>query len=141
MAAGINGSLVLLQVRTATAPDAYTTVGGQRGMSVGKEMTAINTSAKDNADGTYVGGRRESTVSMEGLVIASDAGRAALIAAYEANGAAAGAVRLRRGAVGAEAAKQADGIITDLSEDFPDDEESTWTVEIQISGGWTAISP
>lgn len=141
MAAGVNGSLVLLQVRTTTGPDVYVTVGGQRGMSVGKEMTAINTSAKDNADGTYIGGRRESTISMEGLVIVGDAGRAALVAAYETNGALAGAVRVRRGAIGADAAKQADGIITDLSEDFPDDEESTWSVEVQISGGWTAVSP
>lgn len=141
MAAGVNGSLVLLQVRTATAPDVYTTVGGQRGMSIGKEMTAIDTSAKDNADGTYVGGRRNSTMSMEGLVIASDAGRLALVAAYETNGALAGFVRIRRGAIGAEVAKQAEGIITDLSEDFPDDEESTWSVEIQISGPWGAITP
>ena len=136
MAAGINGSTVLLQVRTATGPDVYTTVGGQRGMSVSRDRTAIETSAKDDGDSTFIGGRRGSTVSMEGLVIASDVGRTALITAHESTGAG----RVRRGAIGGEAAKQADVLITSIEEDFPDDEESTWTVELQVTGPWTAVA-
>ena len=136
MAAGISGSTILLQVRTAVgAPDTYTTVGGKRGLSITRERTFIGTSAKDDIDATGLGGRRTTSLSMEGLVIASDAGRAALIAAYEGDG----AVRVRRTAIGAEAAKQLIGVITSLDEDFPDDEESTWTLEVQGNGGWTAI--
>lgn len=136
MAAGINGSTVLLQVRTATGPDVYTTVGGQRGLSVSRERTAIETSAKDDTDATFLGGRRNSTVSMEGLVLANGAGRSALITAFEGDGTA----RVRRGAIGAEAAKQCDVIVVGIDEDFPDDEESTWTVELQVTGAWGAIS-
>lgn len=132
----VNGSTVLLQVRTATGPDVYTTVGGQRGMSITRERSFIGTHAKEDLDATGMGGRRNTSVSMEGLVITGDAGRTALIAAYEGDG----AVRVRRTAIGSEAAKQLVGVITSLDEDFPDDEESTWTLEIQGNGGWTAVS-
>lgn len=135
MAAGINGSTVLLQVRTATAPDVYTTVGGQRGLSVSRERNAIETSAKDDNDGTYIGGRRNSTVSMEGLVIASEAGRLALVAAHDGDGKG----RIRRGAIGAEVARQCDVIITSIEEDFPDDDASTWTVGLQGTGPWGPV--
>lgn len=136
MAAGINGSTILLQVRTATGPDVYTTVGGQRDLSVSKGRTSINTSDKADGDSTGLAGRRETSITMEGLVIASDVGRAALVAAYEGDG----VVRVRRTAIGAEAAKQLNGYITSLDEDFPDDDVSTWTVEVQGNGGWTAVS-
>lgn len=136
MAAGINGSTILLQVRSATGPDVYTTVGGQRGMSVSKERTFIATHDKADGDTTGIGGRRTTSITMEGLVIANDVGRLALIAAYEGDG----AVRVRRTAIGAEAAKQLIGVITACDEDFPDDEESTWTIEVQGNGGWTATS-
>lgn len=137
MAAGINGSTVLLQVRTTTGPDVYVTVGGQRGLSVSRDRTFIETSAKDDADKTGIAGRRGTTVTMEGLVLASETARTALIAAFEGTGAG----RLRRGAIGAEAAKQLDIVITKIDEDFPDDAESTWTIEYQGNGAWTAISP
>jgi len=138
IAGAVNGSTVLLQVRTTTGPDVYVTVGGQQGLSVNRKRNAIETSAKGDGDETYIGGRRGTTLSMEGLVIVSDVGRLALIAAYES---ADGVARVRRGAIGAEAAKQLDVIITDASEDFPDDEASTWSVELQGNGAWTAVSP
>jgi len=133
----VNGSTVVLQVRTTTGPDVYVTVGGQRGLSVARERNAIETSAKGDGDKTFIAGRRGSSLSMDGIVIASDVGRAALIAAHEGDGVG----RLRRGAIGAEAAKQCDIVITGIDEDFPDDEESTWTVEYQVNGAWTAVSP
>lgn len=137
MAAGVNGSTVLLQFRTGTGPDVYTTVAGQTGLSVSRERTMIATSAKEDGDATFAGGRRSSTVSLEGLVLASDVSRAAIIAAFETS---AGTGRIRRGAIGAEAAKQADVLVSSLEEDFPDDDASTWTVELQVTGAWTAIS-
>lgn len=137
MSGGINGTTVLLQVRTSTAPDTYVTVGGQRGMSHERERTEIDQSDKADADATFLAGRRSGTFTLEGLVVASDAGRTALIAAFEG---ATSAARVRRTAVGAEAAKQADVIITGISEDYPDDEESTWTVDLRMTGPWTAVS-
>lgn len=136
VANAVNGSLVLLQVRTATGPDVFTTVGGQRGMTVSWARNAIDTSAKDDLDETYIGGRRGSTLSMEGLVIAGNAGRLALISAHETGD---GTARIRRGAIGTELARQLDVVITGIEQEFPDDDASTWSVDLQGNGAWTAI--
>lgn len=128
----VDGGTILLSVRTATAPDVYTTVGGQRGAKVSRSRNTLDFSAKGDGDEFHGGGRRSSTVSLDGLVIVNDAARAALIAAYEGNGAG----RIRRGAIGAEAARQADVIITSIDEEFPDDAESTWSVELMVTGPW-----
>lgn len=134
----VNGSLVQLQIRTATGPDVYVTVGGQRGLSIKRNRNTIDTSAKGDADETFIGGRRGSTVSMDAMVVAGDVGRAALIAAHEGTD---GVARLRRGAIGTEPARQADCIISKIDENLPDDKESTWSVDLQITGAWTAVSP
>lgn len=132
----VNGTTVVLQVRTGTGPDVYTTVGGQRGLSRSRARNILDTSAKEDGDRTKAGGKRDSSLSLDGLVIASDAGRAALVAAHEGTGAG----RIRISAIGAEPAKQADVVIENINEDFPDDDNSTWTVDLQVSGAWTAIS-
>lgn len=137
MATGINGSTIVLSVRTGTGPDVYTTVGGQRGLKTTRERTYIATHGKEDADGTGTGGRRKTHLTVEGVVVAGDAARAALIAAYESSD---GAVRVRRVAVGSETKNQLIGVITKIDEDFPDDDATTYTVEIEGNGGWTVIS-
>lgn len=129
----INGSLVLLQVRTASGPDVYTTVGGTRGLKIKRDRKALSTSSKDDTDDTFAGARRTSTAHVDGLVVTGDVARAALIAAHNGTGAA----RIRRTALGTEPMAQADAIITNIEEDFPDDAESTWSVDFQITGPWT----
>lgn len=137
MAAGINGSTILLQFRTGTGPDVYTTVAGQTGLSVSRERTMIATSAKEDGDATFAGGRRSSTVSLEGLVLAADVSRTAIRAAFNSSS---GEGRIRRTAIGAEAAEQATVLVSSLEEDFPDDDASTWTAELQVTGAWGGIS-
>ncbi|MCA1569749.1 MAG: phage tail protein [Chloroflexi bacterium] len=138
MAAGVNGSTVLLQFRTGTGPDVYTTVAGQQGMSISRERTMIETSAKEDADATFAAGRRSSTVSLDGLYLAADVTRTSVEAWFDGSGAVVG--RIRRTAIGAEAAKQADVLVSSLEAEFPDDDASTWTAEFQVTGAWTAIS-
>jgi TP901-1 family phage major tail protein len=137
MAAGINGSTIVLSVRTGTGPDVYTTVGGQRGLKTTRERTFIDTSAKDDGDGTGTGGRRKTRLTVEGVVVAGDTARAALITAYESTD---GAIRVRRVAVGSETKNQLIGVITKLEEDFPDDDATTYSIEIEGNGAWTVIS-
>lgn len=137
MAAGINGSTILLQFRTGTGPDVYTTVAGQRGASISRERTMIDTSAKEDADATFAAGRRSGTLSLEGLVLASDVSRAAIEAAFESSD---GVGRIRRTAIGGEAAKQYIVLVSSLEMDHPDDDASTWTAEFQMSGAPTATS-
>ncbi|HJV09475.1 MAG TPA: phage tail tube protein [Acidimicrobiales bacterium] len=132
----VNGSTVVLQVRTGTGPDVYTTVGGQRGLSRSRTRTILDTSAKEDNDRTKKGGKRDSSLSLDAVVVSSDVGRAALIAAHEGTGEG----RIRVTAIGAEPAKQAEIVIANIDENFPDDEVSDWTVDFEVTGPWTAIS-
>lgn len=136
MSAGVSGSTVYLEVRTSTGPDVYVLAGGQRGLSLGRDRTVIGTSGKGDGDGFALAGRRGVTITMDGLVIASDAGRTALLVAYEGDGVG----RLRQTAVGAEPARQCSVLITDIEDDFPDDDAATWTVELLRTGPWQVVS-
>lgn len=133
----VNGSTVILQVRTATGPDVYTTVGKQTGLNITFERDAIDASSKDIMDAEYVAGRRSSTISLPSLFVPNEAARVALRAAYNSIS---GAVRIRIPAVGAEAGRQADAIVTSLTEDHPDNDVSTVAVELQVTGAWGPIA-
>ena len=132
----VNGTSVLLQVRTATGPDVYTTLGSQRDMEIEYAADEIDTSSKDSADYTGLPGRRSSSLTCDALWIPSDAAKAALFTAYET-----GAMcRIRRSAVGADAARQADCFITSITGSHPDQGASTLSVSLKLSGPWTATS-
>lgn len=131
----INGSTVLLQVRTSTGPDVFTTIGGQRGMTIERSGGAIDTSSKDSYDATSVPGRRSSKLSGSVLYVPSDAAKTALLAAYNTNPPA--LIRVRRTAPGGEAAQVCDAVITSLHEEHPDDDASMFSIELQLSGPWT----
>lgn len=133
----VNGSLVVLQVRTATGPDVYVTVGGQRGLKLPRNRKSIGTSAKGDDDATSMPGRRDGTIAMDAMIVAGDVGRLALVAAFEG----AGVARVRRAAVGTEAARQCDVVIVKCDETYPDEAESTWSVDLELNGAWGPISP
>lgn len=135
--AGTNGSTVVLQVRTATGPDVYTTIGAQTDLEVSFERDAIEASSKDIMDAEFLAGRRSSTISCPSLFVPNEAARVALKAAYNSTS---GAVRIRIPAIGAEAGRQADCVITSLSETHPDNDVSTVAVELQVSGAWGPIA-
>lgn len=132
-----NGSTVVLQVRTATGPDVYTTIGSQTGLSVGFERDAIDASSKDIMDAEYLAGRRSSTIECPSLFVPNEAARVALRAAYNS---VSGEVRIRIPAIGAEAGRQATAIVTSLSEDHPDNDVSTVAVTLQVTGAWGPIA-
>lgn len=128
----INGTSVLLQVRTAVSPDVFTTLGSQRGATIDRTAAEIDTSSKDGIDFTGLPGRRESTVSLDALLVPSDAARTALITAWETNA----MCKIKRTAVGAEVAKSADCFITTLHEEYPDQDSAVFSVNLKISGSW-----
>lgn len=133
-----DGTDVVISVRTATGtPDTYTVLATQMDASRSLTRDAFETSSKDADDKTYLAGKRDSTISVELRYTPGDTAVAALITAYES---ATGAVRVRIPARGADAARQADGLVTDISEEYPDADAASRTVEIQVSGGWTATS-
>lgn len=128
----INGTSVLIQVRTSTGPDVYTTVASQRGVSIDRTAAEIDMSSKDGADFVGTAGRRESVISLDALYVPSDAAKAALVTAYEAgtNG------RIKRTAAGADPARTIEMIITTLHEEHPDQDASIFSATFKGSGAW-----
>lgn len=128
----INGTSVLLKIRTSTGPTVYTTLGSQRGVTIERTAAEIDTSSKDGADWTGLPGRRESTISLDALYVPSDTAKAALVTAYES-----GALcNVQRTAAGADPARSADCIITTLHEEYPDQDAAVFTVDLKVSGAW-----
>lgn len=130
----LDGTDVLISIRTATGtPDTYAVLATQVDSSRSLTRDVFETSSKDSDNKTYGAGKRDSTISVELRYTPGDAAVAALITAYES---ATGEIRVRLPARGADAAKQADAIVTDISEEYPDADAASRTVELQISGGW-----
>jgi predicted secreted protein len=130
----VDGTTVLVQVRTSTGPDVFTTIGGQRGMSIDRSGDTIDTSSKDSYDKTNLPGKRSQTLSLDSLYVPNDTAKAALVAAYEASPPT--LCKLRKTAVGAEAAKTIDAIVTSLHEEYPDGDAAVFNAEFTLSGAW-----
>ncbi len=132
----VNGTTVLLSVRTSSGPDVYTAVGSQTGLSISESNDEIDYSSKDAREFTGAAGRYKSTVSLDALYIPANAGLVALKTATRAGT----NVRIRRSAVGAEAIEQADGFVTSFDAEYPMEAPCTLSVGVTINGAWGASS-
>ena len=133
----LDGTDIVLSVRTTIGtPDVFSVLGRQLDGSRSLTRDAYETSSKDDDDKTYGAGKRDSTFSVECRYEPGDAAMAALLTAYES---ASGEIRVKIPARGADVAKMADGIVTDISEEYPDGDAASRTVEVQISGGWMNV--
>ncbi len=132
---GLNGTDVLLLVNTGTegAP-IWTSVGSQRDVTIGEEVDLIDTSSKDAPEATYLGGRYGATISLDQLYVPSDAAYTTLKTKFRAR--ATIKVRIRESGTDKE---EATCIINSLERNFPDQEESTVSIELTLTGGFTTI--
>ncbi len=130
-----NGTDVLLYVNTGTveAP-VYTVVGGQRDAEYGRETDEIDASSKDSAANRVLPGRVKASLSCEALYIPSDAAYQALDTAQSAR-----EFILVHKYVDGVAVKEARAVITNLSEQHPDMDVSTVSIELSIDGDWVDI--
>jgi predicted secreted protein len=133
--AGTNGADWLLQIRVSTGPDTYATLGSQRGGSVERTAAEIDMSNKDSPHWQGVAGRRSSSISLEKLYVSNASDQATLKAAWAAGT----LLRVRTVALGAEAGEQADCIITNITNEFPDQDASVQTVDLRVTGTWGAF--
>jgi len=144
MAKNKSGREFLLYVAT-TAPSAassasdaaYSLVGLQRNLSFSRSRNAIDTSTKDDGDNsTYIGGRKNQTMTFDCIFDhTEDAGYTKLSDAYESES---GLVFfLATSTTTGDTEWHGSGVITDLSPSFPDEDVSTFTASIQISGTLT----
>jgi len=132
--AGYSGSDVLLyaDVSDSSGVDLMT-IGGQRNVTFEESHPKINLSSKDTGrveDG--ISGRGTRTVTLDGLVLASDSALDALKDASR-NGTKIYVARIKDGAE----VERAQGIITTRSESFPDNAESTVSVTIDLVEEWS----
>lgn len=129
------GADVLIYVESTSTSEGFQAVGSQRGVDIGRTATVIDASHKGNDDQEVLQGRRASTLNLDNLYVPSDAAYARLEAAYEAQA----TVRVSKYVSGSPV-KYAMAIINDMSESHPDDDVSTTSVGLTISGGWSTSS-
>ena len=130
-----NGSDILLLVNTGTpSVPAYEAVGSQRGVTFEENTDNIDGSSKDSRAQRVDPGRYSATVSLDALYVWSDDGYHALRDAM-------------RDGNKILIAKQDDGVtmetasavVNTMSEEFPDQEESTISIDLTVDGFWTEL--
>lgn len=130
----MNGTDVLLLVRTAEGPDVFTAVGSQRGLTREESVAEVDVSSKDSAAMRVIGGRYGATLSLDALYVPDDTAFLALKTAFRDRD----LVRVRISEAGT-AVEQADALITGMSETYPDQDAATITVGLRVDGEWTAV--
>lgn len=132
MANEINGSRILVYA----SPDGTTFVplAAQRGGSRTRNRNAIDVSSKADDAQRVINGRYSSTVSVDGLWILSDAALTMLESAVQ-NG---DPVYLRLYIDGV-AKEEAEAVCTDLTENYPDQDVTTYTAAFTVSGKWATV--
>jgi len=131
----INGSDVLLLVNTGTAAvPVYTAVGSQRGVSFEETTEEIDISSKDSRAKRVLPGRYSASLSLESLYVWSDTGYQALRDAMRD-----GELILVAKQDDGVTMETADALVTSMSEEFPDQEEATISVDLTIDGFWTEL--
>jgi TP901-1 family phage major tail protein len=133
--AGKNGSDVLLLVNTGTASvPVYEAVASQRDVDFSETTEEIDVSSKDSRAKRVLPGRYGSTISLESLYVeTSDDYNALKDAMRDGN-----AIKIGRQDDGVTM-ETADAIITDMTETFPDQGESTISISLTIDGFWTEL--
>jgi hypothetical protein len=125
MASGENGDDVLIYADG-------TSIGGQRNVSLNSEMTVIDTSAKGDAESTFIAGRTTHSIDLDGLYINGNTAWDQLSSAME-NQVSITLERYRNAAFVASAT----AYVTSLSRSHPDMDVATVSVSLQISGTWS----
>jgi len=130
--AGVNGEMngtdVLLWVSDGGAP---AVIGSQRGASFKRTSGTIDYSCKNDFHWLGDYGRLESELSAEALYIPDEAGYVLLRDAYENRT----YVTVTRAEYGVFI-ESALAIVTELSDEAPDQEAATVSATLKITGGW-----
>lgn len=130
----INGADVLLQANTGTeAAPVWTNVGSQRDVSISESVAAIDASSKDSRAARVRGGRYSSSISLDALYVPTNAAYTTLRTAFRAGTLI--RVRVTESGVGTE---QASVLITDIERSYPDQGESTISIDLEVDGFWSA---
>lgn len=131
-----NGTDYLLYINTGTVGSpVWTAAGSQKNLTIGKTADILDASHKADTWEVALQGRRHSTVDLDALFVPTDAALVALQAAFNAQL----PILIRKYFQG-NAVEQADSVISDLTENLPDNEISTVRISLRVTGGWGAPS-
>lgn len=127
-----SGSQVLLQVDdNGTMRD----VGSQTGLSRDRTRDMIETTAKSDDKKTYIYGKGDSTISLDALYVPSNADFDVLDKAYKNSN----TVTVRIDDTGNSRTLEATALIDSFTDDFPDNEGATISIDLQIDGSWSTV--
>ena len=132
---GLNGTSVLLLVNTGTEETpVLTAVGSQRNLSREETTEEIDVSSKTSRAKRVLPGRYGSSMSLDALYVPSNTCYLALKGAMR-NGELI-VVRVSEDGVEIE---EADALVTSMSEEWPDQEEASISVDLTIDGDWAVV--
>jgi hypothetical protein len=126
MASGENGDDVVIYIGANQ-------IGGEKNVSINAEMSVIDTSAKGDAESTFISGRTTHTLDLDGLYINADSAWDDLSGAMEAQTSVT-LMRYRNLTFVASAT----AYVTSLNRSHPDMDVATVSASFQISGTWSA---
>lgn len=126
MATGENGDDVIIYVGANA-------IGSQRNVTLNSEMSVIETSAKGDAEATFIAGRTNHSVDLDGLYVNGDSAWDDLSAAMEGQTSIT-LMRYRNSSFVASAT----AYVTSLSRSHPDMDVATVSASFQITGTWSS---
>ena len=129
MPVGLNGTEILLYVDSGAGP---VLIGSQRGLSRDESVEEIDVSSKVSPAKRILPGRYGSSLSFEALYIPTDSGFLALRAAHRNREEI--IVVIEEEGVYLESAA---AYVMGMSEDYPDQGESTVSADVTIDGEWS----
>ena len=130
----MNGTdvLLLVNVGTEALPD-YKVVGSQRGLTRVENTAEIDVSSKEERPKRVLGGRYDSTMTLDALYVPDDCYLALQSANRNAD-----LILVRKSEDGVQV-EEATALITSMSESYPDQEAATITVSLRIDGEWEVL--
>jgi hypothetical protein len=126
MATGENGDDVIIYVGANA-------IGSQRNVTLNSEMSVIETSAKGDAEATFIAGRTTHSVDLDGLYVNGDSAWDDLSSAMEGQTSIT-LMRYRNSTFVASAT----AYVTSLSRSHPDMDVATVSASFQVTGTWSS---
>lgn len=128
----MNGKEILILVEVTSG--VYAAVASQTNASISESNEVIDQSSKDARERSVAAGRYSATVNFDALYVPSNAAFLALKAAMRAGT----AINLRE-QVSGTAVESASAIITDMTRNYPDQDNATISLTAAIDGAISAV--
>lgn len=130
----LDGTNVVLLANTGTpSVPVWSRVAAQKNVQFSEDTAEIDASSKDDGqNATFIPGRNSATIALEHLREVGDAGFAALRSAKRNRQ----LILVRRQEFGNDL-EEANALVTNISDSYPDSEAGTVSIALRVSGAWS----